>query len=179
VNRVKLLVMDDYEGELAKATAMDRLHEFAEVKILNRPIEADDFHFLKSVQILLALRERTTMDSRFFDACPDLELVLQTGGHAYHLDRAAATKRGIVIALGRRATKSRVVVPELVFGLMLGLIRQIYPLTTEMMKGGWPESIGGSLAGRTLGILGYGRLGRPVARLAAAFGMKVMAWELS
>jgi phosphoglycerate dehydrogenase-like enzyme len=117
------------------------------------------------------------MDSRFFDACPDLELVLQTGGHAYHLDPAAATERGIVIALGRRVTKSALAVPELVFGLMLGLIRQIYPLTAEMMKGGWTESIGGSLAGRTLGILGYGRLGRPVARLAEAFGMKVIAWD--
>jgi phosphoglycerate dehydrogenase-like enzyme len=177
VNRVRLLVMDDYEGELAKAPAMDRLRQFSEVTILNRPIEAADCHFLKGFQILLALRERTTMDSRFFDACPDLELVLQTGGHAYHLDRAAATERGIVVALGRRATKASVIVPELVFGLMLGLIRQIYPLTTEMMKGGWPESIGGSLAGRTLGILGYGRLGRPVARLAAAFGMQVMAWD--
>jgi len=169
--------MDDYEGELAQAPAMGRLRALAEVTILNRPLEAGDRHFLKGVQMLLPLRERTAMDSQFFDACPDLELVLQTGGHAYHLDRAAATERGIVVALGRRATKASVIVPELVFGLMLGLIRQIYPLTTEMMKGGWPESIGGSLAGRTLGILGYGRLGRPVARLAAAFGMQVMAWD--
>ena len=69
------------------------------------------------------------------------------------------------------------VVPELVFGLMLGLVRQIYPLTTEMHNGGWPELIGGSLAGRTLGILGYGRLGHPVARLAEAFGMRVVAWD--
>lgn len=177
MNRVRLLVMDDYEGELGKAPAMDRLRKFAEVTILNRPIEAGDCHFLKGFQILLALRERTTMDSRFFDACPDLELVLQTGGHAYHLDQAAATKRGIVIALGRRVTRSKIAVPELVFGLLLGLIRQIYPLTIDMMKGGWTESIGGSLAGRTLGILGYGRLGRPVARLAEAFGMKVIAWD--
>jgi D-3-phosphoglycerate dehydrogenase len=177
MNRLKLLVMDDYEGELAKAPAMDRLRNLAEVTILNRPLEAANHHILKGFQIILALRERTTMDSRFFDACPELELVLQTGGHAYHLDQAAATQHGIVVALGRRVTKSRVAVPELVFGLVLGLIRQIYPLTTEMMKGGWPESIGGSLGRRTLGILGYGRLGRPVARLAEAFGMKVIAWD--
>lgn len=177
MKRVTLLVMDDYEGELAKAPAMDRLRRSAEVTILNRPIGAGDNHLLKGFQILLALRERTAMDSRFFDACPDLELVLQTGGHAYHLDQSAATKRGIVVALGRHVTKSKIAVPELVFGLLLGLLRQIYPLTTEMMAGGWPQSIGGSLAGRTLGILGYGRLGRPVARLAEAFGMKVVAWE--
>ena len=169
--------MDDYEGELAKAPAMDRLRRHAGVTILNRPIAAGDLDFLKGFQILLALRERTTMDKRFFNACPDLELVLQTGGHAYHLDQEAATRRGIVVALGRRVTKSRVAVPELVFGLLLGLIKQIYPLAAEMRKGGWPDSIGGSVAGRTLGILGYGRLGRPVARIAEAFGMKVIAWD--
>ncbi|MEZ4706554.1 MAG: NAD(P)-dependent oxidoreductase [Caldilineaceae bacterium] len=72
-----------------------------------------------------------------------------------------------------------VVVPELVMGLMLGLVRQIYPLHAAMQRGAWPESIGGSLTGRTLGILGYGRHGRPVARLAEAFGMKVVAWARS
>ncbi|MEZ4658829.1 MAG: NAD(P)-dependent oxidoreductase [Caldilineaceae bacterium] len=102
---------------------------------------------------------------------------MQTGGHAYHLDQATATQRGIVVALGRRVTMPPVVVPELVMGLMLGLVRQIYPLHAEMQHGGWPSSIGGSLTGRTLGILGYGRHGRPVARLAEAFGMKVMAWK--
>jgi phosphoglycerate dehydrogenase-like enzyme len=84
-----------------------------------------------------------------------------------------------VTALGRRVTRPAVVVPELVFSLMLGLVRKIYPLTTEMHNGGWPQFIGGSLAGRTLGILGYGRLGHPVARLAEAFGMRVVAWDRS
>jgi phosphoglycerate dehydrogenase-like enzyme len=65
----------------------------------------------------------------------------------------------------------------LVFGLLLGLVRQIYPLTTAMQDGEWPALIGDSLAGRTLGILGYGRHGRPIARLAEAFGMKVIAWD--
>jgi phosphoglycerate dehydrogenase-like enzyme len=70
-----------------------------------------------------------------------------------------------------------VVVPELVFGFMLGLIREIYPLTTRMSSGEWPMSMGSSLAGRTLGILGLGRHGRPVARIAKAFNMNVIAWD--
>ena len=177
MNKIKLLVLDDYEGELENAPAMNRLREIAEVKILNHPIGVKDYHLLKGFQVLLALRERTTLDNQFFEACIDLELVLQTGGHAYHLDQNTATKKGIVVALGRRVSKPTIVVPELTFGLMLGLVRQIYPLTTEMRKGLWPELIGGSLAGRTLGILGYGRLGHPVARLAEAFGMKVIAWN--
>lgn len=173
----KMLVLDDYEGELVNAPATQRLRQYADVQILDRPIHVDDYSMLKDVQVLLALRERTTLDSRFFEACQTLELVLQTGGHAYHIDQRAASQRGILIALGRRVTKPTIVVPELAFSLMLGLVRQIYPLTTEMRNGGWPELIGGSLAGRTLGILGYGRLGHPVARLAEAFGMKVVAWD--
>jgi phosphoglycerate dehydrogenase-like enzyme len=177
MNKPKLLVLDDYEGELAVAPAMMRLRQLADVQILHRPIQPADDHLLKHIQVLLALRERTELNHQFFQACAALELVLQTGGHAYHIDQTAATQAGIVIALGRRVTKPAVVIPELVFGLLLGLIRQIYPLTTEMRSGGWPESVGGSLADRTLGILGYGRLGHPVARLAEAFGMRVVAWD--
>ena len=173
----KLLVLDDYEGQLALAPAMDRLRELADVTILNYPLGADDRHQLKRFQVLLTLRERTQLDENLFKFCDNLELVLQTGGHAYHLDQTAADKRGVVVALGRRVIRPMVVVPELVFGFMLGLIRDIYPLTTQMAKGEWPTSMGGSLAGRTLGILGYGRHGRPVARLAKAFDMNVIAWD--
>ena len=164
MKHIKLLVLDDYEGELAAAPAMARLRQLADVHILDRPISPENASLLKGSRILLALRERTRLDEPFFAACPDLELVLQTGGHAYHLDRQSATRRGIVVALGRRVTKPPIVVPELVFGLMLGLVRRIYPLAMEMRTGGWSALIGGSLAGRTMGILGYGRHGRPVAR---------------
>ncbi|MBI5034983.1 MAG: D-2-hydroxyacid dehydrogenase family protein [Chloroflexi bacterium] len=174
---MKLIVLDDYEGELTQAPAMNRLRQLADVTILDRPLASSDYDRLKEFQVILALRERTRLDSHFFTACHGLELVLQTGGHAYHIDQNAATQRGIVVALGRRTTRPTVVIPELTFGFMLGLVRQIYPLTAEMIKGNWPQSIGGSLAGRTLGILGYGRHGRPVARIGQAFGMKVMAWN--
>lgn len=179
MHKPNLIVLDDYEGELAIAPGMARLRQLAEVRIFDRPLIPDDYSVMSKAQILLALRERTRLDAQFFAACPNLELVLQTGGHAYHIDQATATRQGVVIALGRRVTRPTVVVPELVFSLMLGLVRKIYPLMTEMHNGGWPQSIGGSLAGRTLGILGYGRLGHPVARLAKAFGMQVVAWDRS
>ena len=177
MSTLKLLVLDDYEGELAKAPAMIRLRQRADVTILDHPLAVDDYHKLAGYDVLLTLRERTKMDDRFFDACTDVQLILQTGGHAYHVDDEAATKRGIVVALGRGAKKPMVVVPELVFGLMIGLVRKIYALNAELQAGGWSESIGGALAGRTLGILGYGRHGQPVARLAQAFNMNVIAWN--
>jgi len=175
MNKPSLVVLDDYEGELSNAPAMARLRQLADVTILDRPLE--DYDILKDFQVILALRERTRLDSRFFESCPTLELVLQTGGHAYHVDQAAATQKGVVVALGRQVSKPTTVVPELALGFMLGLVRQIYPLTASMADGKWQGQIGGSLAGRTLGILGYGRHGKPVARLAESFEMKVIAWD--
>ena len=179
MDKPALLILDDYEGELARAPATERLRQLSSVTILDRPLEQTDNLLLQNTQIILTLRERTRLDAAFFERCPNLRLVLQTGGHAYHIDRQAASTHGIIILLGRRVTKPMVVVPELVFGLLLGLVKHIYPLTTKMRQGQWPQQIGGSLAGRTMGILGYGRHGKPVARLAEAFGMKVIAWNRS
>jgi D-3-phosphoglycerate dehydrogenase / 2-oxoglutarate reductase len=114
---------------------MSRLRELAEVTILDRPIKPADLQDLKNFQVLLALRERTRLNESFFAACTNLELVLQTGGHAYHLDEAAATERGIVVTLGRRATQPTVAVPELAFAFMLGLMRNIHPLTPRRRVG--------------------------------------------
>ncbi|MCB0014262.1 MAG: hypothetical protein KDE34_20255 [Anaerolineales bacterium] len=174
---MRLLVLNDHEGELGRAPAMARLRAMAEVEILDRPLTEADWPRLADVQVLLALRERTQIDRAFLAACPALELILQTGGHAYHLDQAAATAQGVIVALGRRTKMPMVVVPELVFGLLLGLVRQIYPLHQGMAAGEWPHLIGGSLHGKTIGLLGYGRHGRPIARLAEAFGMQVVAWD--
>jgi phosphoglycerate dehydrogenase-like enzyme len=175
--RPRLLVLDDHEGRIAGAPAMDRLRELAEVTVLDRPLADADPDDLAGVRVLLAIRERTRLDAALLERLPDLELVLQTGGHAYHVDREAATGRGIVVALSRRATMASASVPELTFGLLLAVLRRIHPLAAELAGGAWPAAMGGTLAGRTLGILGLGRHGRPVARIAAAFGMLVLAWD--
>jgi D-3-phosphoglycerate dehydrogenase len=175
--RPRLLVLDDYEGRIASAPAMARLRELAEVTVLDRPLHDGDLDALAGARVLLAIRERTRLDAELFDRLPELELLLQTGGHAYHVDQAAATERGVVVALSRRARMASASVPELTFGLMLAALRRIHPLAAELAGGAWPAAIGGTLAGRTLGILGLGRHGRPVAGIAAAFGMLVLAWD--
>src|SRR5918996_1073140 len=123
------------------------------------------------------MQTRARLYAVLLERLPDLELVLQTGGHAYHVDREAATARGVVVALSRRARMASASVPELTFGLMLAVLRRIHPLAAELAGGEWPPAMGGTLAGRTLGILGLGRHGRPVARIAAAFGMLALAWD--
>jgi phosphoglycerate dehydrogenase-like enzyme len=175
--RPRLLVLDDEEGRIAGSPAMARLRQLAEVTVLDRPLHDADPATLAGVRALLAIRERTRLDSSVLDRLPDLELVLQTGGHAYHVDQEAASGRGVVVALSRRAQMASASVPELTFGLMLAVLRRIHPLAAELAAGEWPPAMGRTLAGRTLGILGLGRHGRPVARIAAAFGMLVLAWD--
>jgi len=65
--------------------------------------------------------------------------VLQTGGHAYHVDEPAVTRRGIVVALGRRARMPSAAVPELTFGLMIAVLRRIHPLAAELAAGAWRD----------------------------------------
>jgi phosphoglycerate dehydrogenase-like enzyme len=173
----RLLVLDDYEGRIAGAPAMARLRELAEATVLDRPLSDGGLDDLTGVRVLLAIRERTRIDGALLERLPDLELVLQTGGHAYHVDQETATRRGIVVAMGRRARMPTASVPELTFGLMLAVLRRIHPLAGQLAVGDWPAAMGGTLAGRTLGILGLGRHGRPVARIAAAFGMLALAWD--
>jgi phosphoglycerate dehydrogenase-like enzyme len=173
----RLLVLNDDEGRIAGAPAMERLRELAEVTVLDRPLGDGDLERLADARVLLAIRERTRLDGALLERLPQLELVLQTGGHAYHVDQRAATGRGVVVALSRRARMASASVPELTFGLMLAVLRRIHPLAAELAAGAWPAAMGGTLAGRTLGILGLGRHGRPVARIAAAFGMVVLAWD--
>lgn len=173
----KLLVLNDHEGVLAVAPGMAKLRELADVTIMNRPISPTDYPNLAQYQVMFALRERTELDDAFFSHCTNLELILQSGGHAYHLDREAASKRGIVVALGRGAKGPVNVMPQLTWSLILGLTRQIVPVHQSMQRGEWIESVGGSIYGRTIGILGYGRHGKHIGRIAREFGMKIAAWD--
>src|SRR5262245_19127878 len=96
---MRLLVLDDYEGEWARAPFMAQMSQLAEITIWNHPLRPEDLPSLHPFQAILALRERSALDRQFFEHCPNAEIVLQTGGHAYHVDLEAATSNGTVIAL--------------------------------------------------------------------------------
>ena len=109
--RPRLLVLDDFEGRIAGALDMALLRELAEVTVLDRPLADGDLDRLAGVRVLLAIRERTRLDEALLERLPELELVLQTGGHAYHVDQQAATAR-VVVALSRRGQMASASVPE-------------------------------------------------------------------
>jgi len=174
--RPRLLVLDDWEGRLAASPGVARMRELADVEVLDRPVTEVPDATLAEVEALMAVRERTRFDVAMLDRMPRLRLILQSGGHAYHLDAEAARERGIVVTLGRRGAGPRAAVPELTFALMIGALRHLPAAVRAMDTGGWPALTGRTLAGRRLGLLGTGRHGARVARVAEAFGMEVVAW---
>jgi phosphoglycerate dehydrogenase-like enzyme len=127
---------------------------------------------LAGSQAIIPIRERTKFAAALLGKLPDLELISQTGNHAYHIDLNAATQRGIVVSLAPGANSTA----ELTFGLMLDVMRKISRSDLAMRRGEWPLVLGYVLKGKTLGILGLGKIGTEVAAVARAFGMKVIAW---
>lgn len=176
-DRLQLLVLDDTEGRIESAPATSRMRELADVRFARESLADMPDQELADVRVVLAIRERTKFDAEALDRLPALELVLQTGGHAYHVDSVAASERNVHVALGRGGTAARAAVPELTFALMIGCLRDLPSAQRGMTVGDWPRLTGRCLAGRRLGLLGTGRHGTQVARVAEAFGMDVVAWQ--
>jgi phosphoglycerate dehydrogenase-like enzyme len=173
-----LVILDDWEGLIQKATCWNQLKALVEVRFLKRPIETTSDSEIEQAQFLMALRERTALNAEVFDRMPKLKLVLQTGAHAYHIDTAAAQKKNILVALGRRVKAPMMSVPELTFAFILGLMHKTYEGNHAMKNGEWNLLTGRTLSKRRLGILGLGRHGWRVAQIASnAFNMEVVAWN--
>lgn len=169
---MKVAILDDYHKAFVGNPSVERLRARAEVDIFTSRLPSPQA--LVGYQAIVALRERTCFDAAFFEAVPGLELIAQTGSHAYHIDLEAATRAGVVVALAPSSSATSTV--ELTIGLMIAALRRIPQVDRSMHDGGWPLVLGHTLRGKRLGILGLGRIGTEVAHLAQAFGMQVFAW---
>ena len=174
---MRVAVLDDYHRVFEADPAIGRLRQRIPVDVYTERLAPAR---LRPYPILIALRERTRFDAAFFEDVPGLELISQTGNHAYHIDIAAATTAGVLVGMASSDLQAMGSIArstiELAFGLMLAVLRRIPQADAAMRRGEWPSFAGRTLAGKTLGILGLGRIGREVATLAQAFGMKVLAW---
>jgi len=174
---VRVAVLDDYHRVFEADPAIQRLRGRLPVDVYTEKLPLEK---LRTYPILVALRERTRFDAAFFAALPELELIAQTGNHAYHVDLAAATKAGVLVGMASSDVQAMGAIArstlELTFGLMIAVLRRIPQTDQAMRRGEWPSFAGRTLAGKKLGILGLGRIGREVAQVARAFGMQVLAW---
>jgi D-3-phosphoglycerate dehydrogenase / 2-oxoglutarate reductase len=173
-----LIVLDDWEGRISASSCWNRLKDFVDIKYLKEPIENINNSEIEHAEFLLAIRERTALTEKVFSRLPNLKLIMQTGGHAYHIDTAAAMKHGVAIALGRRGKAPLVSVPELTFSMILGVLHLLPQAHIAMRTGQWPLLTGRTLSNRRIGILGMGRHGSRVAHIAGtSFNMDVVAWN--
>lgn len=171
---MKITVLDDYQYAFETTEAIRRLRQKVHVQILTEKLssEAVVAEAIKNSRVIIPVRERTKFTASLLKALPNLEYISQTGNHVYHIDMEAATKQGIVVSLAPGGNSTT----ELAFGLMLAVMRKIPQSDRALRRGEWPLVLGYVLKGKTLGILGLGKIGTEVAAIARAFGMKVIAW---
>jgi phosphoglycerate dehydrogenase-like enzyme len=172
----RIAVLDDYQSVAASFTDWSKLPEPADVVEFHDHVADPDALVarLESFDIVIAMRERTRFSREVLERLPNLRLLVTTGMKNKSIDVEAANERGITVCgTGSQATATA----ELTWALILATLRHIPLEDASMRAGGWQQTIGGDLAGATLGVVGLGRLGSQVARIGAAFGMDVVAWS--
>jgi phosphoglycerate dehydrogenase-like enzyme len=170
-----VVVLDDWQDAIGSQPTLAALGDRVELRVYKDTAgSADELaRRLAGAEIVIAVRERTRFDAAVFARAPALRLLIQTGGGLAHVDRAAAEQAGVRIAITGGPDYP---VVELTVGLMIGLLRRLSWADRLMHQGEWPVYTGQDCNGKTLGILGFGRIGAGVGRVAAALGMPVVAW---
>jgi D-3-phosphoglycerate dehydrogenase len=175
--KYRLAILDDYQNVALKLADWSSVKGDVDITVFNHHLGDDDavIKALQGFHIIKAMRERTRFNRKVIEALPDLKLIITTGMRNAAIDIKAANERGIVVCgtggFGNPTT-------GVAIGLMLELTRRI-GFENARMKAGepWQIVLGEDLEGKTLGVVGLGKLGTRVARVAQALGMKVIAWS--
>jgi phosphoglycerate dehydrogenase-like enzyme len=168
---MRAAILDDVHDAWRQTRGAARLRERVDLTIFTAPF--GDPSLLRGVEILIANRERTRFTRELIAALPDARLLVQTGNHANHVDFGAAAEHGLLVA--RASVGHSTGAAELTVGLMLAVLRRIPELDAAIRRGQWQTPKTAVLSGKTLGLVGFGGIGRHVARLGLAFGMRVLA----
>jgi phosphoglycerate dehydrogenase-like enzyme len=177
MTRLRCAILDDYQNVALKLADWSTLGDRIDIKVFDKPFASSDeaAAALKDFEIVCAMRERTPFPRTLFDALPKLKLLITSGMRNAAIDLTAAKAHGVTVcgtAMVGNPTAG------LAIGLMLELTRKI-GFEHARMKAGepWQVTLGEDVEGKTLGIIGLGKLGTKVARIAQALGMKVLAWS--
>ena len=171
----RLAILDDYQGVTLGMGPWDRLPH------IEKTVFRDTLHDREALvarlapfDAILAMRERTPFTAALIERLPKLRLLMTTGERNRGIDAAACAKQGVVFC-GTPSFGAPTV--DLTWGMILGLARDIPGQQDALRAGRWQTGIGAGLEGRTLGLLGLGKLGQKVARVGQALGMRVIAWS--
>lgn len=176
--RAKIAVLDDYMGVAENLADWSVLADRADVTFLAEAIPLTDIaRRLAPYDAICLLRERTDFPGDLLRALPNLKAIAATGAHNRTLDCDTAAELGIAVMTTSGSGDGIYATVELTWGLILSLMRHIPDEILAMRDGAWQTRLGSALYGKTLGLVGLGKLGSRMALVAQAFGMKVIAWS--
>lgn len=168
-------ILDDYQNVALQIADWSQVSKEVSITAFNEPLGGQTIETLKDFSIVCLMRERTPFNRAVIEALPNLLLIVTSGMRNAAIDLKAAAEKNIVVC-GTESTGTPTA--ELTFGLMLELARKIGYEHARLKAGQpWQSTLGIELAGRTLGIVGLGKLGSRVAAIAKAFNMNVIAWS--
>jgi D-3-phosphoglycerate dehydrogenase / 2-oxoglutarate reductase len=173
---VRISILDDYFDTVRTLDCYSRLAAH-EVTIWTDHVQAVDelADRLSDAEALVLIRERTEVRRALLDRLPRLRLISQRSVYP-HIDVDACTDLGIVVSSDLHAGSASYAAAELTWGLVIAGSRRLPQQVASMKAGRWQDGIGDSLRHKTLGVFGYGRIGRVVAGYGRAFGMNVVVW---
>jgi len=168
----RIAVLDDYQRVAAGCADWSSLAGH-DVVFFHEPL-VEPAVALADFDVIACMRERTPFPADVLARMPRLRLLVTTGMRNASIDLDAARAQGVTVC-GTGSLGSPTA--ELAWGLVLALARRIPAEDAALRSGRWQTSVGAGLEGRTLGVLGLGRLGGRVAAYGTAFGMRVIAWS--
>jgi phosphoglycerate dehydrogenase-like enzyme len=182
MSMLKVAVLDDYGRAALAAADWSSLDGKAEITVFDRHLSEDEAaEALRPFDALCTLRERMALPRRLIERLPSLRLITIVGSSMATLDMVAATERGVVVCRSNLTdpglAKTANATPELAWGLVIATVRRLAYEDRRMRAGLWQTTTGSILAGRTLGLLGLGRIGKRMAEYGRVFGMEVIAWS--
>src|SRR6202163_79916 len=176
MNKFKIAVLDDYQSVALESADWSVLRDRADIAVFqNHLADADAMiERLLPFDVVCVMRERTPLSRNIIERLPNLKLIASTGSGNASIDVDAAGDHGIaVVYTGYRSDPTI----ELTWALILASARNIVTESNSVRSGSWQQTVGTDLRGRTLGVLGFGRIGSQVARIGSAFGMNLVAWS--
>ena len=183
---MNIIILDDYQDAVRKLACAEKLEPYPAKVYTNTVKGVGQLAVrLRDADVLVLNRERSVISRQLIEKLPRLKLIAQTGRVGAHIDVAACTEKGVAVAEG---VGSPVAPAELTWALIMAAMRRLPQYIGNLKHGAWQQSglksasmptnfnMGMSLKGKTLGIWGYGRVGRLVAGYGEAFGMHVTVW---
>ena len=174
--KLKVAILDDFQRVATSYADWSVITDRVEITIFDQH-EADETRLIQRLfpfEIICVMRERTPLSRKILSQLPKCKLIVSTGARNASIDLSAAEEFGITVKnTGYLASGA----PELTWGLLLAIARHIPQESLNLRSGNWQTTIGTDLKGKTIGIIGLGRIGSRIAKYAQAFEMRILAWS--